>query len=146
MSVPFPDNNGSRYDHASYEMILNGKKYVVKMVTYKGELDPTVIYGNSRKPGGRTKGQLKLDATVEMYREDFDVLCDDIKNSGGKLLTKSFGIVSNYSEDGVRVSTDTLIGCRFKAFDTTTQEGADATTVKLPISLMDLLINGVSLV
>lgn len=145
MALNYPDVNGNRYDHSSVEITLLGQRFDgVKSVSYKQMLEPGEVRGNRAQLIGRTRGKYSAEGNIELYRLEYDAVCALIRAQGKGLLETSFDIVVNYTENGTDVSTDKLIGCRFKSDDTSSQEGGDAITVKLDLHVMKLIKNGTS--
>lgn len=143
--------NGVRYSFSEVKFKIFGKLYLgINAIDYAPECAPGFVYGQSTAyPIGRTRGQLKTDsASIEVYREEFGDIVNDIGLSGfglfeaNWLATCSIGDTLNPQ---IPSQVDTIIGCRFSRFTVGWRQGPDALTVKLDFTFMNMLVNDVPL-
>lgn len=137
----YPLINGFRHDWSSAEIKLAGTVVRgIKSLSYKPSSEPGEVFGTHAQKLGRTRGQLKFEASIELYLTEYEELKGSL---GDGYLEKSFSIVAQYSEEGQPVVTDELLGCRIKSPDKSFQSGSDALTVKLDLDVMLIIENGV---
>lgn len=140
ISIDYPLINGTRFEYASIEIKAAGKRYVgVKSIDYSQDLEPGQVYGTHAQKIGRTRGELKPDGSMEMYKEEATNL---IVGLGPGYMEVVFDIVVNYSE-GLNIVTDTIKGCRIKKVSDSHSQGTDAITTKLDLDVMSILFNGI---
>ena len=140
MSFPgYPDINGNRFEWASVEVRCDGRRYLgCKSLNYSQELAPGEVYGNHAQKLSRTRGELKQDGSLEMFKDEAD---DLIETFGDGYMEKVFDIVANYQESA-RIKTVILHGCRIKKVDDSHQQGTDALTTKFDLDVMWIERNG----
>jgi hypothetical protein len=140
MPLPsYPEYNGNRFSWASIQIRFNGKRYIgVKSLKCSQELEPEMVYGTSAQPIGRTQGDLKPDASLEMYTAEADALIDDL---GDGYMEKEFDIHVAFQE-GAKISTRVLKKCRLKKVDESHSRGTDALTTTFDLSVMWIERNG----
>jgi hypothetical protein len=147
-SVPLINSN--RFDFSHVKIKLFNKLYVgIHAIDYSAEVSPGFVYGQSTPyPIGRTRGQLKTDSgSIEIYREEFGDLSNDIQVIGVGLFEANFivtvSIGDPLSPSSGAPQVDTIIGCRFSRFTAGWRQGPDALTVKLDFTYMNVLLNDV---
>lgn len=139
MSVANPLINGKLYSKSSAEVKLNGSRYTgFKAVDYKDKLTPGWAKGNQAERVGRTLGEQEADGSMEMYRDRFDTLINELGDGFGAV---EFDIVVSYTEGGVTV-TDTVEGCRIMEAGGGFTDSADPLTIKIPLSIHRVSWNG----
>jgi len=144
--------NGVRFDFSNVKIKMFNKLYVgIHSIDYAPECAPGFVYGQSTPyPIGRTRGQLKTDsASIELYREEFGDLSNDIQVIGVGLFEANFIITVSIgdplSPSSGTPQVDTIIGARFSRFTQGWRQGPDALTVKLDFTFMNMLVNDVPL-
>jgi len=140
MALPgYPTVNGNRFSWSSVEIKFDGKRYLgVKNVNYSQELAPGQVYGNHAQKLGRTRGELKPEGSLEMYKEEADELIEAL---GDGYMEKNFDVPIVYSEFG-RTKKVVLHGCRIKKVDDSHSQGTEALTTKLELDVMWIERNG----
>jgi hypothetical protein len=135
-----PDINSIRYDYSSVEININGQKFTaVKAISYKHGLKPGAVRGTSAMKNGRTRGQYEPEASVTMYKADYDELINAL---GDGYMEIAFGIVVSFADVGQPTSTTQIIGARIADEDTSMEEGSDAIVVKVDLDVMGVIPNG----
>jgi hypothetical protein len=148
--IATPIINGNRADFSWVKIKLFNKLYVgIHAIDYAPECAPGFVYGQSTAyPIGRTRGQLKTDnGSIEMYREEFGDLSNDVQVIGVGLFEANFIITVSIGDPLnplVPPQVDTIIGARFSRFTAGWRQGPDALTVKLDFTYMNILLNDVT--
>jgi hypothetical protein len=156
MAIGYPLVAGDRFDASSIELKLNGKKYIgIKQLKYKQSLEPGEVRGLSPQVLGFTRGQYKVEGSIQIYREEFQDLITDLSLIAVGLLEANFLATINYSEKnplngslptGVVGSdmTDQIVGMRFTSTDHSVDAGSsDPLVVELPFLARYLLIGNI---
>lgn len=146
MSIPisYPLVNGHRYSFVSIEFAANGAVMRgVKSIDYGDKLTPGKMRGTGPNVIGRTRGEYDGDASIEMYRLEWENLKGGLGSQGVGFGEAAWDVTVTYGEANQPVVTDTLESCRVTEVRTGGQEGSDPTTVKLTIDLLRILHNGV---
>lgn len=142
--IPYPLINGNRFDFSSVELRLGNPSTLfvggVKEVTYSDSLEPGELRGNHAQLIGRTRGQYSAEASLTMFKQEFQQL---VALLGAGYMEVSFDTVVSFSEQGSAVITDVLSGCRIKKAEDSGSEGGDPLTVKVDLHVMALIRNGV---
>lgn len=132
--MDYPLINGHRYSYASIEADVNGKKfYGHREISYSQDLEPGEVRGAHSQLLGRTKGELKAEASLTTYMEEWKELLDAL---GDGYMEKSFDITVSYAEDGRPTVTDKLRGCRIKRVEESHSQGTDALAVKIDLHVL----------
>jgi hypothetical protein len=131
--APFPDINGNKFAWSSVDLRADGNRYLgVKSLNYSQELAPGEVYGTHAQKIGRTRGELKPDGALEMFKQDADAMLNAFGNG---YMEHSFDVYAAYRE-GTTISTVVLHGCRIKKVDDSHSQGTDALTTKLDLDVM----------
>lgn len=142
----YPNIRGKRMSFASVSLSMNGQVPTVafKDISYDDTLSPVKVMGTSPIPLGRTEGTYEANASVEIYREEFDDFMKTLGAlaNGAGFKETSFDIVITYSENGTDVITDTLVGCRIESNPSKATQGADPLTVPVKLNVLYILWNG----
>lgn len=142
----YPDVNGVRVSYCSIELDIDGTKLKgVRSINYKETTEIPKIRGLSAKPIGRTRGNSDFEGDIELYREEWDELVAKLSQNGAVGFSETSWPVSiTYAEpsDLSKTVTDRLIGVRFHSPEIANSESADATVVKVMLSIMDIAWNG----
>ncbi len=156
MSVPpIPLINGNRYEWASIQFTPAGFPLIgVKSIDYSQEKKGGEVFGTSVVKIGETRGQLKPEASMELFKEEADAFIDQLSvlgagngPGGGKLgyMDVRFPITVQYQEQQngqLAIVTDTLVGCRISKHADSHSEGTDGLTVKFDLSLFWITPDG----
>lgn len=147
MSLPsYPLINGHRYDWSSVRITIDGIPYTgVKALSYKQTLTPGVVRGTTSQVTGRTRGQYEAEGTIELWKEDYQVLIAALSAGGTRgYMETAFTALSQYSSGVLSVVKDTLAGVRLTSDEDSHNESADGLSVSCDLSIMYLLRNGLS--
>lgn len=132
--MTYPLINGHRYSYASIELALNGRRfYGHKEISYSQDLEPGEVRGAHAQVLGRTKGELKAEASLTTYLEEWKEILDAL---GHGYMEKTFDITVSYAEEGRPTVTDKLRGCRIKRVEESHSQGTDGLTVKLDLHVL----------
>lgn len=132
--------NGVVYDHSSIEVRLKGVRYLqLSEIEYSDTLEPGKLKGAAAKVLATTRGEYSAEGSFSLSKQDADQLIKDI---GPGFKVKSFPVIVNYSEAGMPMITDTLVGCRITKTEASSS-GTDATMIKFSLHIMNILWNGV---
>lgn len=138
----FPLINGHRFSWSSIEINVNGTLIrAIKEISYSNNLEPGEMRGTHAQKGGRTRGELKPEASMTIYLEEYNEL---IKALGQGFLERQFDIVVSYSEKNAATVTDKIIGARIKKPEKSFSSGTDALAVKCDLDIMFVIENGLS--
>lgn len=136
--------NGHRYQFTSLEANVAGIPIPgITELTYSDTLEPGKVEGARPQLLGRTRGKYEAEASMSMYRQEFDELTTKLGDGYGE---KVFNIVANYGDDGQPTVTDRIVGCRIKKVDNQAQKGNDPLEVKLELDIMYITRNDKTLV
>ena len=138
----YPDVNGVRTSYCSIELGVDGLKLQgITSINYRETAEIPKIYGTSAKPLGRPRGRVDFEGDIEMFRAEWNQLLVKLTRNGTVgFMELAWPITVTYSEalapdDTV---TDRLVGARFHSPDAPNAEGAEATKIKVSLSLMDI--------
>lgn len=126
--------NGRRYSFSSIEVDVNGRKYTgVKSISYNDGLDPGMARGTSPIPLGHTEGDYEAEASMTMFRAEFDTMLSQLGDGYGEV---SFPITATYAAQGQPTVTDRLPAVRIKKVTNSNEQGNDPTEVELELVVM----------
>lgn len=145
MPLSYPQINGVRYDFSSVDININGPLIALGVVSlnYKDSLKPGELRGNKAALIGRTRGKYEASADMEVYKSEWNEI---IKSLGPGFMEASFPIVASHSEPSLgpdAIIVDTLVGARITDQEDQKQEGEEPLKVKVTLSLMKILWNGI---
>ncbi len=137
--------NGNAYSFASIEIDVGGRKIKgIKDLSYDDGLDPGMARGTSPIPLAHTQGDYEANASMEMFRKDFDELCALL---GDGYCEVEFPITVTYASRGMPTVTDRLPAVRIKKVDNSNSQGNDPTAVKLELAVLSPIVrNGRTIV
>lgn len=142
----YPLINGVRASWGDIEFrIRNARNLGVTEISYSQEQEPQPVYGAGVKPIGRTRGQVKPEASMTMLKEEADLLIETLGDGYGEV---SFDIGVQYRLDGLgvgKVHSDAILGVRITKIEQSPSVGSEALTCKISLSVMDVLLNGKSI-
>lgn len=136
-----PAINGNVYDYATIKLMLDGDLYVsVKSIKYKDSCEPGELRGTSPQILGRTTGDYKAEASIEVSKGAANELR---KKLGTGFMAVKFDAVVNYQPPGdLEIITDRVIGCRIKSTDNSHSQGSDALTETIELHVLKVNWNG----
>jgi hypothetical protein len=136
----YPNVNDRAYSYASIELDIDGDLYYAsKSINYSDNMEPGELRGQSQHRLGRTAGDYKAEASLELSREEWEILRAKF---GDGFMLRSFDIQVSYSEDNMPLITDEVVGCRIKKVDYSNSQGPDASMVKLDLDVTYIKHNG----
>lgn len=145
MPPRYPDVNGIRTSFCSIRFDIDGLPVPgIDSINYRDTHEVGKIRGSSRKPIGRTFGNLDYEGDVEFYQAEWVSMVLPLLTLGGRrpFSSVSTTITVAYTEVGLprdQIVTDVLVGARLVAPDQSNAQGTDATKVKLTLNLMDII-------
>ena len=146
--ILYPNINGLRLDWSCVELRLGALIFTgVKSVTYKHALEPGELRGTRAQLIGRTRGKYSADASVELYRQEYDAFITQLSAFGAPLglgyMEVSFDMQCSYAATLLDIPTvDRVIGCRLKQADRTHSEGEEPFTIKCDLHAMYIVEGG----
>lgn len=137
----YPLINGNLFSFASVELTVDGRVFRgVKSVDYSQNLEPGEVRGTHAELLGRTRGDLKPSASMELFLEEANELLERLGNG---FMERSFSGVVAYEEPGSgKIRTDELVGCRIKGTSDSHSQGTDGLTRKFDLSLQKVRYDG----
>ena len=137
----YPQVNGNRYSWASAEVTINGKRIRgIKEISYSNGLEPGEVRGTGPQKLGRTRGDLKPEASFTILKQEYYEL---IAALGEGYLEVEFDIVVQYSERNAPIITDEIKACRLKKPDHSYSQSTEAMVVKCDLDCMYVIENGI---
>lgn len=149
MAIGYPLLNGVRYDHSSLNIMLAGSSAFslgIKSIDYSDGLEPGKVFGASAQKLAETRGQYDCEASLEMYRAEYDAFVRYLvnQNQGIGLYEIRWDINVNYlPEGGLGMVTDNIVSVRIKKPQHTSAAGSEPLAVKLDLSPMYIIKNGI---
>lgn len=144
MPPRYPDVNGNRTSYASIEFGVDGQ--IIKGVTNINYWETHEIgkgRGTASRPQWRTRGELDFEGDIEILQADWlHYLLPRITRFGiFGFAELAWPVKVVYAELSAAsdIVTDRLDGVRFTAPAVNAAPGVDAITVKLTLSIMDII-------
>jgi hypothetical protein len=135
--------NGVTYDWHSIEVQANGVATPeIKEISYKEAGKRTRVYGTPRNAVGRTGGKSEPEASITMYKAQWERFKAELGNGFGLV---EFDVLINYSEAGQDIVTDELLSCTIEEVETSPSQGDDPIEVKLALSVLRMKHNGLEM-
>lgn len=135
-----PDINGTKYDYGSVSIDLLGKLRGVKEIKYKNMKAGTKTRElGTREASGRTGGELDCEASMVMYRKEFDEL---VGRLGEGYMDRVFNVTVTHADTGQPTVSDQIIGCKLTTDDHSAATGGDALEVSIDLQPMRVLPGG----
>jgi hypothetical protein len=126
--------NGNRKSFASVEIDIKGRKFRgITEINYSDTLEPGMARGASPIPLGHTQGDYEAEASLSMFREEFEEMMALLGDGYGEV---EFPITVTHSTRAGRTTTDRLPAVRIKGVDTSHSQGTDPTTVKIDLTVL----------
>ena len=154
-SLQYPLVRGRAYSFVSAELGLAGLSMRgYKSFNYKDALKPGLAKGTAPMNLGWTQGDYTAEASIELYRREYDVFIATVINYGRQLglVNVGFGEIPfpwsiTYADMGQPTVTDSLPSVRITSGDSSNSQGADPLTIKVDLEVLEpILWNGKSLV
>lgn len=140
--MDFPLINGHRFSWASANFDFDGGEVIhIKELSYTHTLEPGEVRGTGSQKAGTTRGEYNAEGSVTLTREGWDELRARLGNG---YMEKRFRIIASYSEEGLDVQTDQLVGCRITSVENSPSQGTDGLEVSLELNITYILENGVA--
>jgi hypothetical protein len=133
---------GQEYDFSHIALAVGTREFVgIKEINYNHKLEPGMSRGTQAQVMGRTRGQYECEGSLTLYRRFWPELRELL---GEGFMEAEFTVTCSYSNGSDPIQTDTLASCRIKSVDASNSEGSDPLVVKLDLSIMYILENGVA--
>lgn len=150
MGISYPLIQGVRYDHSSLDIKLAGTSQFslgIKSLDYSDNLEPGKVFGTAAQKLAETRGQYDAEASLELYRAEYDAFALYLtqQNPGIGLYEIRWNIDVNYlPEGGLALVTDNIVSVRIKKPQRSSAAGSDPTAVKVDLSPMYIIGNGIN--
>lgn len=141
----YPLINGHRYDFSSIDFRYQTPTGVmvrtvgIKEISYSDSLEPGKVRGNHAQNVGRTRGEYSAEASITLYKQEFDEMIALMGTGYGE---KYFDISVSYAEAGSPTKTDLVTGNRIKRVENSGSEGNEALIVKVDLDPSDVYRDG----
>jgi hypothetical protein len=125
--------NGTSYSWVNVTMVLFGVpvKGITK-ISYKKKTEKTNNYGAGPEPVSRGIGRTEYEASIELYREEWQRIID-VAPSKNPLDITPFDIPVVFGGSRVTAQTDVLKGCEFLEDAFETNEGDTSIKITIPM-------------
>lgn len=144
--IVYPDINGVRTSFCSIEFGVEAIRLTgVKALNYRTTHDIPKVRGTSSKALGRVRGEEECEGDIEIYQADWKKLLPVLTVAGAfGFAERSVPCRVVYAEllSPLDIQTDILMGVRIHSADNANSQGPDALTVKLGLSIMDIIYDG----
>jgi hypothetical protein len=137
--MPRIDTENPELSFVNIILKIDGDEVTAKSVSYSDSVERAMKRGNHPVPLGMTQGEYSPEASLTLYRSDFDPL---LKKYGTNFYTKGFTVVVQYAYVGGDTVQDELIGCRWKKRESGGSQGSDALEVSSELDLLYIKWNG----
>ena len=142
INVQYPDINGNRYGWSSIEIDIAGDvTFGLKDITYSNGLEPGEVRGNKSVKIGRTRGELKPEASLTMYKLEFLNL---VRQLGPGFMEVVFNVGVSYADTNQPTTTATIVGARIKKHEDNPKQGNEPASVKVDLDIFIVLEDGIS--
>lgn len=143
--IQVPNTTGAMRSFGHLRLSLNGLPFSggFENLKYTISIDSENQYSNNPDPVGQSLGEIKYEASVQLY---YDWVYNLIQQIGpGFMMIPFTGYFSGVGA-GLVAYTDTLTMCRLKKVELSAQAGQGGKAITMPIDLGPLLIlpNGIS--
>jgi hypothetical protein len=139
--------NGNRYSFVNISVARGTEqiaKGVFKSINYDAMQDPGIVQGNQIVMTGRTAGYGTATGSIEMLLSEINDFFSDITDDGDvPIMSAEFNLTVSYSVNDVDVITDELTGIRITKIGSANQQGNDATTKTIDLSIARLKLDGI---
>lgn len=125
--------NGKAYDFSSITIDMTGCSGIEPTaIDYEDSQEKEVIYGKKGNARGFGAGNKSNSVSLEMLREDYNVMMDAFKNQGGFYDIIIPKITVSYADKGATTCTDVLSNVTFsKRSGFGGKQGDKSLTIKL---------------
>lgn len=131
--IQYPDINGTRYGFSSITTSFGSTiTFGLKDIDYSNGLEPGEVRGTASYKLGRTRGELKSEASCTMYKLEFLQM---IRAMGDGYMEVVQDIYVSYADDGQPTTTDTIVGARIKKHADAPKQGSEPATVKVDFDI-----------
>ncbi len=139
-TIPYPMVDGSRASFVSLEAKFNGVIYFITSITYNRNREIEVLYANNRDPIGQTAGQNSYETEWEMYLAEFNAMQKALGAGYGDIY---FPIDCTYSQDGLDLVHDQIVGARLLKTDAPNKKGPEGLIRTCSSKPMKILFGGI---
>jgi hypothetical protein len=149
-ALPYPLINSNRVSWSSVEIQVGNLRYLgSKSVNWSDELKPGDVMGTHAHRIGRTQGEQKLSAGLEMYFEEANVFIAALAAQGLVLgcgwKEVEFDVLISFRPRSILPITNVVLqNCRVTKDDNSHSQSIEALTTKFDLDPFDILRNGIS--
>jgi hypothetical protein len=145
--LQYPLVNGFSYSWASVEFKFNNAPIItVQSIDYKITNDRKQPYGTNPNPLSKTRGKITNSCKVKILLLELDgflgALAQNDPTGNNAYGDVFFEVDVTYSENGVGVIADTILGCTVNSVEQSSAEGPDALMVEMELQPLQILRNG----
>lgn len=138
--IAVPLVNGYRFSFASITLRVKDTKIVgFKSIEYDRERSREKVRGNHPDPIGKTRGENEYNASLELYRAEFDLIRAQLGPGYGDVV---FDVFVAYGETGFDTVTDEILGCTLDTSSGGGSQGPDALTVTCDLNPLKIRFGG----
>ena len=140
--------NRNVYDHSSVEIALNGVLYDgISEISWSQTLQPGIQRGTSAMKHGRSRGEYNAEGSFTVYVEQMKQIRQALAGLGlGGYGEAVFDITVTMFEVGGIPSVAELRGCRITSDEFSSGTGGDVAMQTVQIDIMQVIVDGVSMV
>lgn len=140
--------NGVEFDHSSLEVSFDGVPVQsVSEISCSQSLEPGTRRGTSAAKLGRSRGPYNAEGSFTVSRADYKILVAQLSAKGlGGYGEAPFTITMTFFEVGSDPAVTVVRGCRITNDDFSSSAGSDVAMVTASIDVMQILVDGQSMV
>lgn len=133
--------NGKQFDYSSIEIVVDKVPHAgVKSISYSHQLDPGEGRGTRSQIVLRSRGKYSAEGSIEIYKYEFQTIISALGALGVRgFMEYAFDINIHYSELGMPMITDNLLGCRIKKAADSPGEDGGLLTVKCDLHILQVI-------
>lgn len=109
---------------------------------YTSKIQRAKLYGSSRTPRTRTRGDVEPDGSVTLWRSHFQAIRSFAKANGIALADLHMTWAITYTAQGYPPYTDTLYDVLIGEIGQSGQRGPDALMTKIPLDILNIFYDG----
>lgn len=154
MGFLYPSINGVRssWSEIEFALMTRASPFVslgIREISYKPTLKGAKVRGAGAVPLGRTRGIADHEGSFTMLKEEADAFLFSLGYGYGEIPFDIF--VAYRIDDGTpadlpgQMHQDAILGARIEEVDQSYAQGSDGLLVKFSLSVMDVLLNGLSI-
>lgn len=136
------------YDFQSLQVSLVTGAGIIGILTgiedieYTAKIQRAKLYGSSRTPRTRTRGDVEPDGSMTLWRSHWQAIRSFAKQAQIPIADLHMTIAITYTAAGYTPYTDTLYDVLIAEIGSTAQRGTDAVMTKLPLDILNIFYGG----